>query len=268
MKRFVSLCVSMFICCTCSAAISQVNTIEEVVSYLKEADGETLVIFDVDMVLMQPSDPVFQMANIRRYKPFVKKIMGDVPEEKREIFLSLMTIGCDSILVDERIPQIIQELTLRKVPKIALASHLTGAFSSIPNMEEWRLARLHAFRIDFAAGAPFPQKLIFHKLPSYRGNYSTYREGVLFVNGTACTKGEALAAFLEQIGMYPKKVLFVDDREENLKNVEASLQALPFPIEYQGIRYVGARHYPSEVVSEELFSTKWKELADLAMNME
>jgi hypothetical protein len=70
-----------------------------------------LPIFDVDMVLIQPSDPTFQMANVKRFSAISKRIMKEVPADKQMVFLSLMTISFDLILIDDRTPHFIDQIS-------------------------------------------------------------------------------------------------------------------------------------------------------------
>lgn len=257
LTRLIFVC--MFIISSAYGTI-QVKDMRQVFSLLKKADINTLVIFDVDMVLIQPSEPAFQMPNMKRYNSVFKKILQEVPENKHPILLSLATIKSESIYVDPLTPQLICQLVERKVPIMALTANLTGELQHIPHMELWRVEGLRHLGIDFSSNAPSSKKIVFDTLPRYRGNYSIYTDGILFVNGAVCTKGEALIAFLENINFYPERILFVDDREENLTNVETALQK--FNIEYQGIHYVGAKDYPSEFISENDFEIRWSELAD------
>ena len=76
---------------------------------------------------------------------------------------------------------------------------------------------------------------------------------------------ELILALVErEITSMGKKVIFIDDREENLKNVEVALQTLPTPISYQGLLFTGAINYPSQAIPEEQFEEKWQKLADEA----
>lgn len=252
---------------TAQAHITQVNTMEEVLSFFNEADSSTLAIFDVDMVLVQPSHPAFQMANMKRHSPIAKRIMHELPAAKQMIFLSLMSIGSEAILIDAHMPHYLQRIA-QKGPVMALTANLTGELAFIKNMEAWNILRLRQLGIDFSSGAPYAHPLVFNELPAFRGNHSTYTQGILFVNGTACTKGEALSAFLQKTALAPKKIIFVDDREDNLKSVEAALQKHETPIQYQGLHYLGAKAYPSDILSEEQFETTWKTLAAQALEID
>ena len=146
--------------------ITQVNDMKEVFDAFNDADSNTLVIFDVDMVLIQPSDPAFQMANMKRFSAISKRIMKEVPTDKQMMFLSLMTISSDPVLIDDRTPQFLDQIIRRGVPAMALTANLTGKFGTIPNMEQWRVDGLRQLGIDFTKTAPCQKVLVFDDLAS------------------------------------------------------------------------------------------------------
>lgn len=246
----------------------EVEKMEEVFVYVNESNSDTLVIFDVDMVLVQPSSAAFQMANMKKHRSILKQIMQEVPKEKLMIFLSLATISCDPILLDQRLPEWLKQLMERGVPTMALTANLTGQLLAIQDMEKWRIGALRQLGIDFSLSSPNKERIIFSDLPSYRGNYSVYNEGILFVNGTACSKGEALVNFFHKANFFPKKVIFIDDREENLTSVREAISALNPAIEFKGIHFTGANDYPSEIIPEEQFETSWRKLAEMAKTID
>lgn len=220
------------------------------------------------MVLVQPSDPAFQMANMKRFSTISKRIMKEIPADKQMLFLSLMTVSSDPVLIDDRTPQFLQQVIQRGIPAMALTTaNLTGQFEKISKMEHWRIEGLRQLGIDFSKTAPFQTPLIFDDLTPYRGNYTTYFNGVLFVNDTTVSKGEAFLSFLEKTDFYPNKVIFVDDREDKLKSLEAAIQKLDKQIEYHGFHYIGAQNYPSKVISEDEFESRWQELATKAKEL-
>lgn len=268
MKRFCLTFFMAFWIFSCHGEIAQVDDMKEVFDHFNNADSQTLAIFDIDMVLVQPSEPAFQMANIRRYGEISKRIMKEVPAEKQMLFLSLMTLSSNPVLIDDRIPEYLQGILQRGIPSMGLTANLTGSFGSIKNMEQWRINSLRCLGIDFSKTAPYPDSLIFNDLASYRGNYSTYLNGVFFVNGTCVAKGEALLAFLEKTNFMPNKIIFVDDREDNLKSMEAAIQKFGKPIEFRGLHFLGAQKYPSMVISEDEFQSRWRKLASEAKELD
>ncbi len=250
------------------AEISQINTLDEVVKSYKEADQETLALFDIDMVILQPKDPAFQMANMKRFSPICKKVIQQLPSEKRDLFLILTTVSSDPVLIDAQMPVLLDDLTKRNVPKMALTGNFTGKFGSIENMEEWKINHLSTVGINFSQGAPYEETIVFRDLPSYRQHYSTYTKGILFVNGSTCPKGEALIAFLKKTSHKPKKVIFIDDREENLKSVESTLKQFDESIAFVGLHFTGAKDYPSTLITEQQFESRWQEIALQALKVE
>jgi FMN phosphatase YigB (HAD superfamily) len=262
MKQLYWSLLAVFYMISGYAQIIQVSEMREVFHYFDNVDSKTLAIFDVDMVLLQPSDPAFQMANMKRFSNVSKRIMKKIPSDKQAIFLSLMSLSSDPVLIDSQTPYFLQEILRKGVLTMALTANLTGEFKTIKRMEKWRVDSLRQLDIDFSKGAPSQTPLVFNDLPAYRGNFSTYLDGILFVNGTVISKGEALIAFLQKIDFYPNKIIFIDDREENLKSVQLAIQKLDKCIEYQGLHFIGAQHYPSKMISEQEFESRWLELAD------
>lgn len=258
MKR-IFLIFMTFCFFECRAEIIKVADMQEVFEYFREADSKTLAIFDVDMVLVQPSDPAFQMANMKRFSAICKRVLNEVPADKQMLFLSLMTIGSAPVLIDDRAPQLIQNIQARGIPAMALTANVTGSLGSVPDMAEWRVDGLRQLGFDFSKTAPYPSPLLFDTLAPYRGHFSTYRSGIFFVNGTTVSKGEALLAFLKKLDSCPTKVIFIDDREDNLKNLEAALRGKS--VEFLGLQYGGAQQYPSQLISEEEFTFRWQQLA-------
>ena len=267
MKKFYLTILMTLVAFACHAEIKQVNDMKEVFEYFNEADSKTLAIFDVDMVLVQPSDPAFQMANMKRFGAISKRIMKEVPAEKQMMFLSLMTISSDPVLIDDSTPQVLKQIIQRGIPAMALTANLTGSFGTIKNIEQWRVNSLRCLGIDFANSAPYKQPVVFAELASYRGYYSNYLNGVLFVNGTVVSKGDAFLSFIEKTRLSPERIVFIDDREDNLKSLEAAIQKLGKPIEYHGLHYIGAQKYPSQMISEEEFEARWQKLASEAREL-
>jgi Protein of unknown function (DUF2608) len=265
-KSYLTILMTLIVF-SCHAEIKQVQDMKEVFEFFTDADSKTLAIFDVDMVLVQPSDPAFQMANMKRFGAISKRIMKEVPTDKQMMFLSLMTISSDPVLIEEMTPQFLKQIMDKGIPAMALTANLTGSFGTIKNMEQWRVNSLRCLGIDFTQSAPYQKPLVFDDLAAYRGHYSNYLNGILFVNGTVVSKGDAFLSFIEQTKLSPEKIIFIDDREDNLKSLEAAIHKLGKPIEYHGLHYTGAQKYPSQMISEEEFETRWQKLASLAKEL-
>lgn len=266
-KQLISLMMTFWMF-SCDAKITEVNTMKEVFEHLAHVDAKTWAIFDIDMVLIQPSDPAFQMPNVKRFGPICKRIVQNMSPDKKRIFLDLMTVRSDPILVDASTPLLLMQLKEKGAAVMALTASFTGSFGSIDNMEKWRTQHLRRLGIDFSKSAPHTSPVLFNNLASYRGNFPNYVEGILFANGKVVSKGEALLSFIEKTQLMPEKILFVDDLEENLKSLEEAIKTLGKPIEYHGLHYHGAKEYPSEQISEKEFEARWETLAEEALGIE
>lgn len=246
----------------CEAEIVQKIDMKDIVPYFEKATDKTLVIFDVDMVIVQPSDPAFQMANMKRHGIVAKRIMQSIPQEHLMLFLSLMTLRSETILIDHKMPEYLQILFKKNTPTIALTANITGSFAETPSVELWRIESLRRLGIDFSNAAPYKAHHEFKNLASYRNNYSTYVDGMLFVNGRVVSKGDALLAYLNLANLCPNEVIFIDDREDNLKSVEQALKTRTVPPTFIGIHFQGAELYPSTDISEHDFENRWMALRE------
>ena len=258
------LCLFILALLPCYAQINQVGAMKEALEYFNGADKDTLAVFDIDNVIVIPSEPAFQMANMKKHSHICKKVLKEVPDDKKDVFMVLTVMDSEPVLLDPQIKALLDKLNEQKVPKMALTGNLTGKFRNIESMEDWKVESLSKLGIDFSQNAPHADSIVFEELPSYRDNFSMYKKGILFVNGSTCTKGDALAAFLKRTGLKPKKVVFVDDREEHVKSVESALQGFDPAIVYMGVHFTGAKDFPSKEISAGEFEVKWKTCALVA----
>lgn len=267
MQKLLKLLLATLWTVSCLGDIHEISEMSEIFKHLQNADSSTLALFDIDMVLVQPSNPAFQMANMKKYSALSKRVMGEVPKNKQIMFLSLMSMDSDPVLIEPHIPVFLKDIMTRGIPTMAITANLTGSLGSTNSMEHWRIDSLKHLGIDFSQHSPFSQSLVFDELLPYRENYCHYVDGILFVNGTHITKGEALLAFLAKAQLIYSKVIFVDDREDNLKSVEAALKTYSKEIEYVGIHYIGAQRYASTNITAEDFESEWQRLAAKAKEL-
>ena len=249
------------------AYIGWATSMRQVVEYFEDTGPETLAIFDIDLVLLQPAHPAFQEKNMFRYTPVVKKFIKELGRDHTSIFFNLVNISYDSVLVDERTPYLLEGLKNGEVPTIALTGRMVGPLGEVANLERWSETRLKEFGIDFSTSAP-EGEWDFQVLPQFRGCAPRYHHGILYTNGHNCSKGELLIAFLKETGMHPARVVFIDDREYNLHSVEEALNAFDPHIVFYGIHFIGAQYCPTEELSEEEFSAHWQAMASRAASLE
>ncbi len=241
---------------------------KQVVEYVETLDSNTWVLFDIDMVLTQPGLAEFQYPNMQAHKNIVRQIIKGLPPEKHSLFLSLMTFPHEHILVEEQTPALVSLLQSKGYPVMALTANLTGAIGELPSFERYRLDILQQLGFNFTDSAPYTEAITFNEFPAYRGNYPQFIQGALFANGDSADKGELLAAFIKKTGLCPDRVVFIDDRKENLADVESALREFDPAIVCKCILYTGALHFPSRMLSEEEFKTAWQKLAEIVLQID
>jgi hypothetical protein len=243
--------------------IKQVGTMKEIAHHFEQLDKKDLAVFDLDDVLVQPDNPASQMANMKKHKEVFIKIIGPLSPEKIDILFVVSTLDSFPILIDPHSLQVLENLSKKQVPTMGLTANFTGKFLHVDCLEDWKIQQIKKLGFDFSTNSPHKGKIVFHNLPQFLNNPVIYKEGILFSNGRTVSKGEALVAFLKTTQYVPQKVLFMDDREENLKKVELALRELNPHIVYTGVHYTAAKDYPASPISEKQFAAYWeKAVAD------
>jgi hypothetical protein len=223
---------------------AKTNTIREIVN---EADEQTLVIWDVDGVLLIGKDRIFHSENIysglnQKYVEYIVDKHKLTPEQSDE-FLSHLLLQRPIELVDKALPSIMHELKNRHIKAIALTQFATGPLGDIKSVADWRIDELNKLGIKFDFAFDDLIQIELDKLTKLKGYHPLYKHGVLFTERH--TKGDVLGAFLDMIQWKPNKVIFIDDKLEYLENVQAELK--PRNIDFIGVHYTVALDFPYEI---------------------
>ncbi len=203
-----------------------INSLEEVAPLLKEADDNTVVVFDVDEVLVTTDATFLRPEGEEYFLKLVKDAYGVAKTEKEHLELedklSIALVCPRRYLLEPESPLLIDELQRMNKKVIALTSHPTGKFGKIANVERWKVDSLKAFGFHFERSFPQFQNQTFIELQKRDTPSPLYLDGVLFSRGF--TKGEVLVAFLQKLTDKPKKVIFIDDLYKNLETVAKALE--------------------------------------------
>jgi hypothetical protein len=203
------------------AKIISVNETVQLKNILQKVTPESLVVFDIDEVLIYPENVV----QLQIGSPFWEASMADIEvrlgTNTRNLLHSIMLLESRWQLTDHMIPALIQQLQSKKIKTVALTAFNRGEMGKIKALEDWRAAQLKQYGIDFSISSNLSKNpfditkltLIHGKLPPL------YKEGILYTN--QYQKGAVLKAFLEQINLHPTEIIFIDDRIHNIKSVEA-----------------------------------------------
>ena len=215
-------------------AFSQLNVCKRV-----NADKETLVLFDIDLTLSQPSEAAAQMPNMVRHKVLFKELLKSARVSIGDILTSVTTWG-PHILIEDDTPSIVQKIAKRNIPVLAFTAACTST-------KTWRHKDLKRLGYDFTE--------TFEKTELSAPCFS---HGVLLCGDDA--KGDVLVNFLAAMDLKYKKIVFVDDREINLLSVQDALRQHYPETAFVGLLYKGASNYPSKPVDEATFRSVWESI--------
>lgn len=207
---------------TSYAEIRQTDFMKEV---LREADGNTLVIFDIDNTLIEPfgqlgSDQWYYFLE-RKYREI--DLLTEDQAYAKAMFVWNRTQEIIQVkAVEADTPDLIKDLQTRGIKTLGLTARTL-------DVADETLKQLKSVGIQLSN-----QPVYSSDLDIVSDDLARYTRGVLFV-GDRNNKGKVLLEFLRRIGLTPARVIFVDDKMKHVKNVEVALQ--PLPVEYFGFRY-------------------------------
>ena len=210
----------------------ETNQMSDILSHV---DSETWVIFDVDNTLIESS---LHLGSAQWRGHIRKKALdlGYTDAESEKILDNFWKFVQPLIpvrLVDKKTESIIKQLKEDGVVTLALTARE-------PDEVEHTERQLEEVNISFSNDVVKENLFL-----------STSHPGLLKNNVVYCgenTKSEAVLAFFKELGLLPKKVVFVDDKWDQIYDVEKALSILG--VENICIRFGGADERVSSFSSE------------------
>ena len=196
------------------------------------SDQNTLVVFDVDEVLLTASDQILQNHAYANEKLWAISEQVGLPEFWN--LISILFMQRKAKHVDMKFVPLLNELKNRGIKTIALTNCQTSGVGQMSSMKDWRLNELKNLGYHFEDSWQNTPEIIFEDLlTEYEGTFPIFAEGVLFTNNIP--KGKVLQAFLAYKQYMPHKIVFIDDRLEYLESVREIAKEAAIP--YTGIHY-------------------------------
>lgn len=217
------------------AQITENATLQQIMDAIEQSETETLVVFDVDDVLIKANDQLLQLEYQQELNKIIAGLLEKYSPSKIEELSSLAMLQYQTSLVDPQIKEVFHLMNKRKTAFIALTATDTGQFGQIKSMEDWRIQQLNDAGFDFSHSFPNVAPITFTSLLSKRNpsRHPTYKGGILFSCDVA--KGEVLKAFLASLKIRFKHIIFIDDIRKNLDSVAHFCQEAS--LSYQGFEY-------------------------------
>lgn len=241
---FLCLCC-LFFTTSLFAEIRTIHSLDEIPK--GEFTTKTLVMFDLDDVLVYPQDALLQ--NWRS---------GWKPEETRPWTAEEDTIAWMNVtfqLMDPLGPSLISFFNENNIPTIGFTSFAmdeSGIVSSIP---DWRSKHLRELGLNFN----MDKEVVF----SVENGFvpPSFEKGVLYCGNyykkDKDNKGIIFSVYLDWLDWTPDLVVFVDDGQRHIESVGKEL-------ERRGIPYLGFVYIPKELdpIDEKVAELQYKTIIE------
>ncbi len=248
---------------TVQADILTLKSIEELQAHLTEQKytSSDLIVFDVDMVLTMPQNPVFQMPTFKKYRKDFRRFMKAIPRSRQDIALLYIALQSPQVPTHEKMVDVVRELQNSGVGVLFLTSLLTGSFDQMSHAAEWRGFSLMSAGYDIQ-NTP-AEGVLYKDFIKHLGSYPRRAGHLLMTNGQhdGVTKGDLLVHYLKEKSLVPKRLVMIDDRLKNVADVESKLRH-HFPgIKFTGIHYLAASHVETKKVTRKQFKKALRQIA-------
>lgn len=229
------------------AEIIQTPNLTPIETAIKKADSSTLVVFDVDDVLITAKDQILQPSNKKLLEILNKGLESRYSEKAAQKLWSIILLERVDEPVDPQMVSLIKETQARGIKVMALTNAWTGSFGNIPSLEEWRVRELEDFGYTFKdSWSTLKSKIFSDSKSKDPKRLPVFKNGVLFT--CDLPKGDILKVFLKHASFLPKKIILVDDKRKHLKSVEAFSRDVG--ILFIGFEYTAVADRPKSPLNE------------------
>lgn len=221
-----------------SAEIARVSSLAPVKQALEHAPSDTLVLLDVDHVLIMPTDEYTLTRH--PYREFLwTNLIKRVPTGEWKELYGITASRASWRLVEPAVQEVMALLKKKQMPTMALSSIYTGKFGAIDSIADWRVKQLKGLGLDFASLTPIKSNISANELmkDSLYG-IPTLQSGVILT--AQANKGTVLEYMLHKANYYPKTIIFVDDVLDNIESLENTCRTLN--IKFYGFHYTAVEH--------------------------
>lgn len=227
-------------CAWFSSDVQKIDTITQAEQELSTATPNTLVVFDMDQTLINPTEQLFNILCLPiscfdlADHAFIRELCANHPVLQsasndfynQPAFVSVILEKNAFIPTEQKSIKILQDAQKRGVRVIALTAASTGTLGSIKNMPAQRVHNLQQIGLDFSAS--FTEKEF-----EFVNLFTDHKNPPAFYHGVLCAsrnpKGLVLKAFFEKINWHPEKILFFDDNKEQCESVAREMKKLNIP---------------------------------------
>lgn len=221
-KNSFSLFLFLYCIFATVSGFSEIRTIHALNEIsISEFSKKTLVMFDIDDVLIYPQDALLQ--NWRsNWKPDGMRAWTDEED-------AIAWMSAKFQLMDPYGPKLLKILLKNGIPTIGFTAFSLDGSESMMSIPEWRSQHLKELGIHFSPG----KEIVF---PIQKGfTPPSFEYGILFCGNfykkdPKDNKGKILSLYLDWLDWTPERVILVDDGKNNIESVNRELnrRGIPF----------------------------------------
>ncbi|MDR2737544.1 MAG: DUF2608 domain-containing protein [Puniceicoccales bacterium] len=220
--------------------IISTDTIDDIAREVVVAGKSVLFAFDCDEVLTTLSEQIWKQPGCQFLSEWCKRNIPNVSEQEIYDVATSILVSSENFLVNQEMPRLVRDLKSKKARAVVLTALSTKPVASVNNPMLWRVETLRSLGYNFRKFWPRLRDRCFTEFDCrYPPAYSS---GVVCCGNTP--KGASLEAFLGHANVRPGKVVFIDDKIENVEDVGATCKRNG--IEFSGIEYHGAKNSESQ----------------------
>lgn len=215
---------------------------------LDKLEPGDLLVSDVMGVIYYQGDRLISLGNKDIYKSFLQEVEKKEGTNKKRMLEGLVKKSYVPLAVSPELLEYMQEIIEQDIKMIILTSGKTGPLGPIEDLMSLRITRLKQFGLNLKE--MFGRKnLILDNLSSLKNNNPPrYKDGVIFANKN--DKGDALAAFLDQVKFRPNKILFIDNQMRKIDSVKKICEKRN--IDFIGIHFTRIYEIAAEPVDQDI----------------
>lgn len=230
------------------AKILTINKLSDVLPEIERANSRTLLLFDIEDVLIVPL-PEYDMSQPYR-KSLISQYKKTLSEQQLDEMLSVILKNRKVRLVDSDTLKIFDSIKKRHIPTTVLTKCSTKSYGVIDNMADFRMNELRKLGLDFTKLSPFTKDAILPDMVTDRPEKQTktpiVKSGMIFTS--RLNKAKVLENVFKQYNFHPTKIIFIDDKLKNLRALEELSQKLH--IDFIGFEFTGAQNLPNYSIDE------------------
>lgn len=225
------------------AEVRSASNLDPIYEEVLQCSSDTLFLIDIGGTLLVHKDPVLHISHEKWKARWFEKHCPNLTLEEKMPLICAVELNENCWRLPDAWPDLIEKSQTRQIKTLAFTKCLIH-----PSMNDLRLDRLKSFGLNFHDD--------LNELPHQNDSF-IYTNGV--IQTSQKLKGPVLKEVLSKLNERPVKVVFVDDRLEQVQSVEETCMEMNIP--FVGFQYTAFEEPPllDEAIAHKQLETLVKE---------